>query len=160
MSTVQYQGVYRARALMVEKGVITAYVPQVFGDTTITITDVIGGLPAGPSMGWVFFESGWTEFPVWTSGLVNLSGGNGNGTSGGVNEVWVGPDAPPDTTTELWYDTDATAPVTAARYITNYATAAARTSGMPAPVLNAVTTLDSNPGILYVWDGATWQPQR
>jgi len=61
---------YRARALMVDDGVITAYVPQVFGDTPIRITDTIGELPSGPSTGWVMFESGATEFPVWTTGAV------------------------------------------------------------------------------------------
>src|SRR5262252_8521471 len=74
MSDTTYPGAYRARALKVENGVITAYVPQVFGDTPITITDVLGGYPIAPSTGWVIFESGWAEFPVWSSG------GDGTGT--------------------------------------------------------------------------------
>ena len=91
---------------------ITAYVPQVFGDTPISITDVIGGLPDGPTNGWVMFESGWPEFPVWSSGVV---------TGGGpyvppVDEVWVNTEEPTDPNIEIWYDPDAVVP--ALDYIT------------------------------------------
>lgn len=77
-----YPGVYRARALQVQGGVITAYVPQVFGDTPISITEVVGGMPDGPSNGWVMFESGWPDFPVWSSGV--------------IQDVEEPPPAPPD----------------------------------------------------------------
>lgn len=107
-----YQGVYRAKALRVQGGAITAYVPQVFGDTPITITNVIGGMPEPPAAGWVMFESGWAEFPVWTSGVVTGGGpyepSPGNGQS--VNEVWVDNEAPPDPNVELWFDPDAPTP--------------------------------------------------
>jgi hypothetical protein len=42
--------------------------------------------------------------------------------------------------------------------IENFVSAAARTAAIPSPVTNTVTTLDSTPGWLWVWDGTTWQP--
>lgn len=62
-----YAGIYRAKALGWRPGVLTALVPQVFGDITIEITQFTGEAPQGTEMGWVYFESGDPEHPVWSS---------------------------------------------------------------------------------------------
>ena len=90
-----YPSIYRAKAVKYEAPVVTAFVPQIFGETAIEITDFIGTPAAG--MGWVLFQGGDPEFPVWSSGL---SGG------GSVSDVvWVDP-SEPGADMELWYDTD------------------------------------------------------
>jgi hypothetical protein len=108
---VPYPSLYRAKAVSIRSGAVEAFVPQVFGETTVTITDALGLLPTAPTMGWVFFQAGNPEFPVWSSGLGAAGGGGDNGNGGGPpvvvpDEVWVGPGTPPDAVTELWYDTD------------------------------------------------------
>jgi hypothetical protein len=102
---VAYPSLYRAKAVSIRSGAVEAFVPQVFGESTITITDSLGALPVAPGMGWVFFQAGNPEFPVWSSGL-GSGNGNGDGQGAGVNdEVWIGPSAPPGEQ-ELWVDTD------------------------------------------------------
>ena len=91
-----YPSVYRAKSVKYNPPVLTAYVPQVFGDVPIEITDVLGSTTQG--MGWVFFQGGDSDFPVWASG--------GGGSVSDV--VWTGPDAPTDSSIELWWDTDDT----------------------------------------------------
>ena len=54
-------------------------------------------------MGWVFFQGGNPEFPVWTSGI----GGGGGSVS---DVVWVAP-SEPGASMELWYDTDDEVPL-------------------------------------------------
>jgi hypothetical protein len=103
---VPYPSLYRAKAVSIRSGAVEAFVPQVFGETTITITDALGALPNQPTMGWVFFQAGNPEFPVWSAGVSAMGGGNGNGGGGGVDEVWVGPDAPTGQQ-EMWFDTNA-----------------------------------------------------
>ena len=102
-----YASIYRAKAIKITGNTLTAYVPQVFGDVEITVTDFLGTPAIG--MGWVFFQGGDPEHPVWTSGL------GGGGTVSDV--VWVGPEAPEDEGIELWWDTDATTPLDP-RYLT------------------------------------------
>src|SRR5262245_61089953 len=89
-----FPSIYRAKAVQVGNP-ITAYIPAVFGDSPVRIRDVMG--TAEPGMGWVFFQAGNPEFPVWVGTSISGAGGN--------DEVWVGPDAPPGSQ-ELWYDTD------------------------------------------------------
>lgn len=102
---MSYPSLYRAKAVSIRSGAVDVFVPQVFGETTITITEALGTLPTAPSMGWVFFQAGNPEFPVWSSGL-GTGAGNGDGQGAGVNdEVWVGPAEPPGEQ-ELWVDTD------------------------------------------------------
>lgn len=62
-----YPSLYRAKAVQYDGTTLTAYVPQVFGDVTIQITDLIGDVE--PGMGWVLFQAGNPEFPVWMSGV-------------------------------------------------------------------------------------------
>jgi hypothetical protein len=40
--------------------------------------------------------------------------------------------------------------------VARFASAAARTSGLPAPVLNQLSMLDTAPGVLDTWNGAAW----
>ena len=72
-----YDAIYRARAVKYESSVITAYVPQVFGETAVQIVNYLGTPATG--MGWVLFQGGNPEFPVWTSGL---GGGGGEAIVG------------------------------------------------------------------------------
>jgi hypothetical protein len=99
-----YPSVYRAKVAQTNGVSAMIYVPQVFGETAIVVRDSIGALPTAPGMGWVFFQAGNPEFPVW---MGVQSGGTGG--DGGDDEVWVGPLAPP-LTYELWVDTDAVTP--------------------------------------------------
>ena len=100
-------GVYRAKAVKLDGKVLVTYVPQIYGDTSISVADVSGGFPSTfPTMGWVAFQAGVPENPVWLGGG---SGGTGTGTVSDV--VWVGTDAPADTSMELWFDTDEPTPV-------------------------------------------------
>ena len=70
----EYPSIYRAKAVKLDGTRLTAYVPQVFGDTTVTIEDYVGGLPTTfPEMGWVSFQSGLADMPVW------FGQGQGNG---------------------------------------------------------------------------------
>ena len=72
-------GVYEGRIVTVGNGNVTAFVPQVFGDTTITISNFLGTPEVG--RGWVTFQAGDPEHPVWLSGLGASSGGGGEGAS-------------------------------------------------------------------------------
>jgi hypothetical protein len=94
-------GVYRSVCLDadVNGSVLRCHVPQVFADETVTILDVTGGMPDAGEVGWVAFESGFPDRPVW------LSAGSG---AGGTDEVWIGP-SEPGSGVEIWYDTDAPA---------------------------------------------------
>jgi hypothetical protein len=94
---VSYDAIYRARAAA-RGGALDVFVPQVFGDTPIKVTESVGGQVTG--MGWVMFQGGDPAHPVWLPDV-------GLGSGGGADEVRIGPDEP-GSTIELWYDTDAT----------------------------------------------------
>ena len=85
-----YPSLYRAKAVNVVRQngspVMTAYVPQVFGDTPIKITDFHGA--PEPGMGWVFFQSGSPEYPVWSSAVAASTDG-GNGEAHNHDAVYV-----------------------------------------------------------------------
>lgn len=114
-----FPSLYRARAVDTNGRKVTAFVPSVFGEQPITIIDSINALPSDPGMGWVFFQAGNPEFPVW----VGVASGSGDGEDGedgadgppgptgppGPDEIFVGPEDPIGTypLTDLWYDTDA-----------------------------------------------------
>jgi hypothetical protein len=72
-----FPSLFRAKAVQINQGSVSAFVPHVFGDTVITIRDFLGPQPSAPGMGWVFFQAGNPEFPVWTSGLGSGNGGPG-----------------------------------------------------------------------------------
>lgn len=104
----QFTGVFRGKAAQVNGLSITAFVPQVFGEQPIMISDFIGNIPTLPEMGWVLFQAGNPEFPVWIGRLAAADGGGGD-----TNEVWIGPSdpIPANPTVELWFDQDATSGV-------------------------------------------------
>jgi hypothetical protein len=54
---------------------LQAYVPQVFGESPIPITAYMGEPPSTPGMGWVMFQGGNPEFPVWLG--VSVGGDSG-----------------------------------------------------------------------------------
>jgi hypothetical protein len=101
----RFTGVFRGKAVQVNGLSITAFVPQVYGEQPIVVSDFIGDVPSDPGMGWVLFQAGNPEFPVWIGKLASADGG---GTGTGTNEVWIGPSDPiaANPTIELWYDDD------------------------------------------------------
>lgn len=62
-----HAGLYRAKASKREGNTVVAFVPQVFGESPITIRDFVGDIPDTSQMGWVGFQGGNCEFPVWMS---------------------------------------------------------------------------------------------
>ena len=67
MSRATYPGVYQARVVSVAgdgRSVIVT-VPEVFATKHVTVTDFLGGFPAGGGAGWLTFESGNPAYPVW-----------------------------------------------------------------------------------------------
>lgn len=101
-----FPSIYRAKATRWSGTSLTVLVPQIFGEAPVTVTDFTGEPTTG--MGWVLFQGGNPEFPVWLGRSIS-TGGTSNG---GVDEVWIGPDTPAGPE-ELWVDTDATSPMTA-----------------------------------------------
>jgi len=114
-----YPSLYRAKVAQTNGTSATVYVPQVFGETPVVVRDSIGALPSTPGMGWVFFQAGNPEFPVWVG--VQPGGGGGDG----ADEVWIGSDDPLNPTIELWYDSDAASIGTGTSYVHNQSTPAA-----------------------------------
>ena len=107
-----YAGIYRAKALRLDDThLLTANVPQIFGEAPVTITSFVGDPPSESEMGWVAFHGGRPEYPVW----LGVGTGGGGGTVSDV--VWVGADAPEDDDIELWWDTDEETPLDP-RYLT------------------------------------------
>jgi hypothetical protein len=82
---VAYPSIYRAKAIQFDGTTLIAYVPQVFGDVTIEITDIIGAVE--PGMGWVFFQAGNPEFPVWMSGVSEAAAAGGE--EGGGSSIFL-----------------------------------------------------------------------
>lgn len=99
---MSYNAIYRARAAA-SGGTLDVFVPQVFGDVPIKVTESVGGKV--PGMGWVMFQGGDSAHPVWLPDVGLGSGGGGSATD---DEVFVGADDPGTSKYELWYDTDAT----------------------------------------------------
>lgn len=62
--------IYRAKVVQgYSGGSCRALVPQMYGDTIITITRFSSpNYPTVPTMGWVMFEGGDASFPVWVGG--------------------------------------------------------------------------------------------
>lgn len=103
-------GLYRAKVATVNGSTITAFIPQVFGDTAVTVRDFSGSMPSTAAMGWVGFQGGMAEFPVWISAVVTAAAAATPPDTGGggtvTDTLWVGTSAPTDSSIELWYDTD------------------------------------------------------
>ena len=102
-----YPSVYRARAVQVRGASADCLRSAGLRRRRRSRSPTCIGAPT-QGMGWVFFQGGNPEFPVW-------QGGVGGGTVSDV--VWAGPDAPTDKSIELWWDTDEEAPLDP-RYLT------------------------------------------
>jgi hypothetical protein len=104
-------GVYEGRIVSLGEGNATAFVPQVFGDTTIVISNFLATPVVG--RGWVTFQAGDPEHPVWLSGAFVTAGGvapPGEGGSGFTYSQDFPPTDPSED--ETWFNT-----VTGASYI-------------------------------------------
>ena len=99
-----YPGIYRAKAVSVNGTKLAAFIPQVFADVSVTVENFVGDIPITGQMGWVSFQGGNPEFPVWHGG-----GGGGEGTVTDV--LWVDTKEPTSAAMELWYDTDEEVPL-------------------------------------------------
>ena len=94
-------GVYEGRIVSLGNGNATAFIPQVFGDVNVTISDFVHTPEVG--MGWVAFLSGNCEYPVWLSG----AGGSGGGGSDGFS--FIQDTFPvPKKAGQTWFDTSDT----------------------------------------------------
>jgi hypothetical protein len=87
--TAVYPGMYKARCTADTGIALSAFVPQVFGTLSITITDLTGGRPNPGDWGYVSFEGGDAAFPVW------VSAGGGAGVGGAGQTGATGPMGPP-----------------------------------------------------------------
>jgi len=70
------QGVYKAVCLEVDNQAesIRCQVPQGFADETVTCFDIAGGVfPLADDQGWVVFEGGFPDHPIWLSGSEGIS---------------------------------------------------------------------------------------
>ena len=73
-----YPSLYRAKVAALNGGSsIKAFVPQVYGDTPIDISQFLGITPRSYEFGWVFFQSGNPSYPVWASGASDIIIGPG-----------------------------------------------------------------------------------
>jgi len=104
MTQTTFGGVYEAQVVTDNGDNLRLVVPQVFGDTQITCTRWLGSTrPTASERGYVSFIGGDAAWPVWMvvaagSGIIS------NGSTGGTDEVWTGPDEP-GAELELWIDT-------------------------------------------------------
>jgi microcystin-dependent protein len=73
-----YPSIYRAMSVRIDPASLQAFVPQVFGDTPVTIVNFLVAKPSATGMGWVSFQAGNPDFPVWM-GISVSGGGGGNG---------------------------------------------------------------------------------
>ena len=105
-----FPSIYRAKATRWSGTALTVLVPQIFGEAPVEITDFTGTPTTG--MGWVLFQGGNPEFPVWLGRSVSAGGTvDFPDIPPPIDEVWVSPDEPTDPAIELWYDTDEVIPV-------------------------------------------------
>jgi hypothetical protein len=69
-------GIYKAVCLGVDNQgeVIRCQVPQIFNDETVTCFDIAGGVfPVEGDEGWVVFESGYPDHPIWLAASEGIS---------------------------------------------------------------------------------------
>ena len=108
-------GMYRAVCLGADTDSLSVrcQVPQIFAEETVTCLDIIGSLPAEGTVGWVSFESGVPDRPIWMSGL-------GGGVDSVLDEVFVGNDDPgiKKDGYEIWYDPDAVPDTSGGAFVT------------------------------------------
>jgi hypothetical protein len=157
-----YPGAYKAKAVAYNAPVLTVFVPQVFGDQAIEITEFVGGPTQG--MGWVVFQGGSPDHPLW------LSSGGGGGSGTVTDTMWVGPDPPPSPDIELWWDTDEVLPDDALLQIKGVLTGAG--TALPGSPTNGDVWITADPvptaipdreiggdavaGDVITWNGTEW----
>lgn len=129
-----FPGLYRAKAVQKTGSLVSAFIPQIFGTTQVTITEFVGTPPAAKEMGWVAFQNGAPEYPVWFG---NSTGGGGTVT----DVVWNGPDAPGDQSIEMWWDTDEPSPTGTKPTVPAAATDPATTMALANSLRAALITL-------------------
>jgi hypothetical protein len=107
---VIFPSIYRAKATRWSGTALTVLVPQIFGEAPVEVTDFTGTPTTG--MGWVLFQGGNPEFPVWLGRSVSVGGGTVEFPEipPQIDEVWVGPTEPTDPDIELWFDPDEVIP--------------------------------------------------
>lgn len=93
MSSGGYPGTYRARCVADNGLALTVQVPQVFGSVSIVIPNTTGGRPAPGTDGYVIFEGGDPEYPIWLSASTALAPGTVTATG-----VSIGSTGPPGAT--------------------------------------------------------------
>lgn len=69
--TKTYHGVFKARCTAVTGNNLTVAVPQVFGDTLIVTSSVVGTYPDAGTFGYISFEGGDPAYPVWLGTLAS-----------------------------------------------------------------------------------------
>lgn len=74
---MSYPAIYRARVTRIDGQRLTVFVPQVFGEASIVIDTFVGNLPTEAGLGWVMFEGGNPEFPVWAGNFIGATGAQG-----------------------------------------------------------------------------------
>lgn len=79
MAVMTYPGVYRAACQEVLVDRIRVQIPQLFATEMVTIFECAGPRPSSGDEGWVSFESGLAERPIWVG---SESKGSSNGTVG------------------------------------------------------------------------------
>src|SRR5580765_4989617 len=86
------EGIYKAVCLdVVGSTRIRCKVPQIFADEIVTCLDSAGPMPTAGATGWVAFEAGYPDRPVWMgSEFIGSEGGGGVGPPGPT-----GPPGPP-----------------------------------------------------------------
>jgi hypothetical protein len=84
-----YPSLYRAKATNVTGLAVMALIPQVFGEAPVTVTRFLGLKPLSGGFGWVFFEGGNPEFPVWAAAGTDIVIGPGG--IDGVQTIVPGP---------------------------------------------------------------------
>lgn len=99
-------GVYEGRIVSLGDGNASAFVPLVFGDTTIVISDFLGTPVVG--RGWVSFQAGDPEHPVWLSGAFSSDGGGEVVPTDDKTGFTFSQDDVPTATAigQTWYETD------------------------------------------------------
>lgn len=174
---VTYGGTYRAVCLEMLADRARVQVPQVFADTVVTVFEFAGSRPHSGDEGWVFFESGLAEHPVWAGSESEVIGEGPQGPPGEQGPTGpsgpTGPPGPASTVPGPPGNTGPTGPTGPAG-----ATGPSGPQGPPGPPGQAITIKGSVPsaptglpptgntngdayistdtGHIWVWNGTTW----
>lgn len=84
MSITTYGGVYKAACQEVMIDRIRVQIPQLFASEMVTVFEFAGPRPEAGDEGWISFEAGLPEHPIWI-------GSESKGSSGGGSDVAIWP---------------------------------------------------------------------